>query len=268
MNILLTNDDGIGAEGIAVLSRILSKEHSIYIVAPKANRSGASCQMNCAVPLELGTADKAALLCEAAYSLDGSPVDCVLSALKGSYVPVKVDAVVSGINHGPNIGTDIIYSGTCGGARHASLSGIPGIALSIDSGVREKGDESGSLYFEEAALFALKNLGKLISLCGKAVRLDSRHTYFSRFVNVNIPALKAYKGARLTVPCIRRYWESVQVAQECGKWYSRTDGADVLSFGDENSDSAATESGYVSVSVIRAEPSAAETDSCAAAFAV
>lgn len=267
MNILLTNDDGIGSEGIAVLSRVFSREHSIYIVAPKSNRSGASCQMNCAVPLELCTADEAAFLCKAAYALDGSPVDCVLSALKGNYIPVKIDAVISGINHGPNIGTDIIYSGTCGGARHASLSGIPGIALSVDSGAREKSDAGSSLYFEQAAEFALKNLGTLVSLCGTAVRLDSQHTYFSRFVNVNMPAMSAYRGARITVPCIRRYWEAVLVAQECGRQYSRTEGDDVLSFGGSGTDAAATESGCVSVSVIQAEPSAAEAG-CAADWAV
>ena len=82
MNILLTNDDGIDAEGLSVLSAALSKKHNVFIVAPKFNKSGASSQMNVAVPLELKKVDKEN--CCLSYHLEGSPVDCVLSGLNGS----------------------------------------------------------------------------------------------------------------------------------------------------------------------------------------
>lgn len=261
MNILLTNDDGIDAEGIRVLAAVLSKKHDVFMVAPKSNKSGASSQMNVAVPLELKKVDKEN--CRLAYHLDGSPVDCILSALKGNYISPKIDAVVSGINDGPNIGTDIVYSGTCGAARQACISGIPGIALSIDSGSRDKSDKSGFLYFENLADFACKNLEKLVSLCGNLTVLSSMHKYYRSFVNVNAPAIKKYKGVRLTVPCIRRYWESLELSEcENGCLTSKCGGdAQVHSYGDDSADFKACEEGFVSISVVDAEPGYADISS-------
>lgn len=261
MNILLTNDDGINAEGLKVLSAALSKKHNVFIVAPKFNKSGASSQMNVAVPLELKKVDKEN--CRLSYHLEGSPVDCVLSGLNGSYISEKIDVIVSGINDGPNLGTDIVYSGTCGAARQACLAGIPGIALSIDSGSKDESDQSGSLYFENLADFACKNLENLISLCGNLTVLNSTHKYYRNFVNVNAPAMKNYKGAKLTVPCVRRYWETVELSEcENGCLTSKCGGdARVHSYGDDSSDFKACEEGFVSVSVVETEPSYADISS-------
>ncbi len=261
MNILLTNDDGINAEGIRLLAATFSKKHNVFIVAPKFNKSGASSQMNVAVPLELKKVDKEN--CCLSYYLEGSPVDCVLSALKGEYISEKIDVIVSGINDGPNIGTDIVYSGTCGAARQACISGIPGIALSIDSASKDESDKSGSLYFENLADFACKNLDKLISLCGNLTILDSMHKYYRNFVNVNAPAMKSYKGAKLTVPCIRRYWETLEISEcENGCMTSKCGGdACVHSYGNDFADFKACEKGFISVSVVETEPSYADISS-------
>ena len=121
MRVLLANDDGINAPGISALARRFSREHEVYIVAPDTNRSAASCSMTVARPMKIVKIDSENLPSVAAFSLAGSPVDCALCGIAGPHVP-DVDVVVSGINDGPNVGTDIIYSGTCGAARHASLS--------------------------------------------------------------------------------------------------------------------------------------------------
>ncbi|MGN0728462.1 5'/3'-nucleotidase SurE [Treponema sp.] len=260
MNILLTNDDGIHAEGLKVLSAALSKKHRVFIVAPKTNKSGASCQMSVALPLELKNVQKEN--CVLSYHLEGSPVDCVLSGLNGSYIPEKIDAVVSGINDGPNLGTDIIYSGTCGAARQACLAGIPGIALSIDTDSRDPADKSGLLYFENLADFAAENIDSLISLCGKLSALHPLHSYYRFFVNVNAPAVSKYKGARLTVPSIRRYKEDVQLKESENGAFSSVCGSEyrVYSYGGDLSDFKACNDGFVSVSVIGTEPGFSEVD--------
>ncbi len=175
MNLLLTNDDGIDGQGLLVLASVLSKKHNVFVVAPKKNKSGASCQMNVAVPLELKKVEMQG--CKVAFYLDGSPVDCVLSGLNGDYIGEKIDAVISGINDGPNIGTDIVYSGTCGGARQASLTGIPGIALSIDFTSRDANEYTENFYFENIAEFTLNNLEKLISFCGQQIKLNENHKF-------------------------------------------------------------------------------------------
>jgi len=119
------------------------------------------------------------------------------------------------------------------------------------------------LYFENLADFACKNLDKLISLCGNLTVLNLAHKYYRNFVNVNAPAMKNYKGAKLTVPCIRRYWETVELSEcENGCLTSKCGGdARVHSYGDDSSDFKACEEGFVSVSVVETEPSYADISS-------
>lgn len=254
MRILLANDDGINAPGISALAKRFSREHEVYVVAPSSNKSAASCSMTVGKPLEIRQVVSEDLPSVAAFSLSGSPVDCALNGIAGSHVP-DVDVVVSGINDGPNVGTDIIYSGTCGAARHASLSGIPGIALSIDcNSGRDPSDKSNDLYYDSLADFACLNLEKLISLCGERKNLGDRYV-FERFVNVNAPCLKKYRGVRLTNPCIRRYFDRIELKDDgMGNRTSTCVGeAEIFSYGDEYADFRATESGYVSVSSIYSE---------------
>jgi 5'/3'-nucleotidase len=121
--ILLTNDDGIEAAGLRALEETLQGLGTIVVLAPHRERSAVSHGLTIREPLELTQLD------EDRYSLTGTPADCVLYALKhlGSPAP---DLVVSGINHGANLGDDIMYSGTVAAAREAARNGIPAIACS------------------------------------------------------------------------------------------------------------------------------------------
>ncbi len=163
MNILLTNDDGIFAEGINALYEVLSSKHNVYIIAPDEEKSGSS------TAISFKDCIKATLITENKFSVAGYPADCVNLGLKGDLIP-KPDLVVSGINHGPNLGDDIHFSGTVGGARVAFIYGISGIAISIDCRVRSK-------YFRDAAEF----LAAYIEKSGFLIRDKCR------FMNINYP---------------------------------------------------------------------------------
>ena len=124
MRILLTNDDGYSSEGIKALERELSVAHEVWTLAPDSERSGMSHSMSLRHPLKLHK------LSERLYTCSGSPADCVILAAHG-VIPFNPEIVISGINRGPNLGTDLIYSGTAAAARQASLNGLPGIAVSL-----------------------------------------------------------------------------------------------------------------------------------------
>src|SRR5919109_3875058 len=124
MIILLSNDDGIHSEGIVALERSLERVGEIYTVAPDREQNSMSHALTLHRPLrvyELGPRRLA---------VDGTPVDCVKLALTG-LLPVRPDLVISGINKGPNLGDDIIYSGTVSAAIEGALLGIPAIAVSL-----------------------------------------------------------------------------------------------------------------------------------------
>src|SRR5574344_374949 len=128
MKLLLTNDDGYDADGIQTLAACLSRDNDVYVIAPDRNRSAVSNGITwMKEPLKFVRHS------ENVYSCSGLPADCVIAGLSGELLPFMPDAVISGINKGANIGTDIIYSGTAAAARQAVLYGIPGIALSIES---------------------------------------------------------------------------------------------------------------------------------------
>ena len=152
MKILLTNDDGIDAPGLNALYRsLLESGNEVWVVAPLSDRSGASCSVSIGRDLLLERRG------ENRYALDGSPIDCVISALKGGYLPSMPDAVLSGINSGGNLGTEVIYSGTCGAARQACLYSVPGIALRIKKKI---GYGRFGIPFFGACRFCVKKSGK------------------------------------------------------------------------------------------------------------
>ncbi len=128
-SVLLTNDDGIGAPGILALKAAFNryKEIDIYIVAPDRERS------TCSHGMTLLKAVKTSKISERVYAVDGLPADCVYLAINGLF-PKPPDIVVSGINRGANLGSDVIFSGTVAGARQAALMGIHGIAVSLVNG--------------------------------------------------------------------------------------------------------------------------------------
>lgn len=128
MNILITNDDGIQAEGIAVLARAAAAFGKVTVVAPASQCSAMSHRITLGRSMRLKKYDFP-VPGVTAYSLDGTPADCVIAALD-TVLTEKPDVVLSGINHGYNVGFDIVYSGTVGAAMEARMKGIPAIAVS------------------------------------------------------------------------------------------------------------------------------------------
>ena len=128
MHVLLTNDDGIHAEGLAVLCRRFAGRHTVTVVAPDSECSAIGHAITLRVPLRAATVrlpDAAR-----AWAVSGTPADCVKLALK-QLLEQPPDVVVSGINPGANVGANVNYSGTVAAAREAALAGLPAIAVSI-----------------------------------------------------------------------------------------------------------------------------------------
>lgn len=124
--ILITNDDGIHAEGIKALEAALAPLGEVFVVAPEAEMSGASHSLTLARPLRIRRID------DHHWTVDGTPTDCVVMALNKILPPdMPPDICCSGINHGPNLGDDASYSGTVAGAMEATILGVPGIAFSL-----------------------------------------------------------------------------------------------------------------------------------------
>ncbi len=124
MKILVSNDDGYLATGINVLADALEKVADITVVAPDRNRSAASNSLSLQHPLRITNVG------HKRYSVDGTPSDCVHIALQG-FLDEEPDLVVSGINHGANLGDDVIYSGTVAAAMEGRFLGLPTIAVSL-----------------------------------------------------------------------------------------------------------------------------------------
>lgn len=123
MKILVTNDDGIGGEGLCVLvSALESLGHELVVVAPKCNNSAVSHKIN------MHTTVRIEKVGENRYAVDGTPADCVLLALR--YLSIEPDLLLSGINTGVNVGSDVLYSGTVAAALEGAQNGIPSVALS------------------------------------------------------------------------------------------------------------------------------------------
>lgn len=129
MNILIVNDDGIQAEGIKILTEAAMDFGKVYVVAPKTQQSAVSQGITIHEPLKI---DKEPELVEGAesWSISGKPADCVKVAIE--YLRLPIDVVFSGINDGPNLGTDIMYSGTVAGATEAAVINLKSAAFSTD----------------------------------------------------------------------------------------------------------------------------------------
>jgi 5'-nucleotidase len=178
MRVLLTNDDGIEAEGLQALRRALLELPGIalVVVAPDGNRSATARSITTRRPLWVeqvefddGTHG---------FATDGTPVDCVRLTQLGLIEDFRPEIVVSGINHGLNLGDDITYSGTVAAAFEALLLGLPGIAVSQQSHARELDFRLGRTFdFELAATFVARMVGELDEVPLEAGTL----------LNVNVP---------------------------------------------------------------------------------
>ncbi len=187
MNILLTNDDGYFASGIISLYEALSPYFNTFIVAPDDERSGCSNAITTRANITMKNHS------DTIFSVTGFPADCINIAVHSDFLP-DFDMVISGINHGPNLGDDIIFSGTVAGARVARMYGITGIAVSIDS------YHKPSPYFNDVAQFIFSYISD-----NKAEFL--RHPHFMNINYPNIPA-QEIRGVKYTSVGKRIYQDS------------------------------------------------------------
>jgi 5'-nucleotidase len=171
--ILLTNDDGIEAEGLTTLEAALMDLAHIVVVAPDQERSAVSHGLTFHSPLVAKETKPHH------YVLNGTPADCVIYALRHLFV-MPPDLVISGINHGANLGDDIMYSGTVAGAREASHHGVPSIAVSQAYDEKPIRFKAGAEYIRDLIAAVLRN-GLFGEIC----------------LNINIPIGKI-KGMRIT----------------------------------------------------------------------
>lgn len=133
MNILVSNDDGIYANGIRALVEALSTEHDVYIVAPDRERSAAGHSITLNTPLRVEELTPK-YGSKKSWAVSGTPGDCVKIAISAILSENQMpDLVISGINHGPNLGFDILYSGTVSCAIEGAMMGLPSIAVSLSS---------------------------------------------------------------------------------------------------------------------------------------
>ncbi|NLO97586.1 MAG: 5'/3'-nucleotidase SurE [Peptococcaceae bacterium] len=183
MRILLTNDDGFFAPGIQTLYNTLSTEdeHEIYVVAPEGQRSACGRSITIFHPLFV-TPHKLNRNKDFGLVVNGTPTDCVKLAVEGNILSHKPDLIISGINDGPNLGTDIFYSGTVAAAMEGILLGIPSLAVSLAS------YEYGNF------LPAAKFIRQLIKEKWEFV------SSFHSLLNINIPAVdqSQWTGVQIT----------------------------------------------------------------------
>ncbi|PTM42680.1 5'/3'-nucleotidase SurE [Bosea sp. 124] len=125
MRILVTNDDGIHAEGLAVLERIAAQlSDDVWVVAPETDQSGVAHSLSLSNPLRLRQ------IAEKRFAVTGTPTDCVIMAARSIMIENRPDLVLSGVNRGQNVAEDVTYSGTIAAAMEGTLLGIPSIAVS------------------------------------------------------------------------------------------------------------------------------------------
>src|SRR5262245_48894193 len=145
MRILVTNDDGIHAEGLGIceeIGRMLSDD--VWVIAPEYDQSGVSHSLSLNDPLRLRTVG------ERRFAVKGTPTDCVIMGARHIMKDRRPDLVLSGVNRGRNAGEDVIYSGTVAGAVEAAILGIPSLALSQSY----KSRANQTPYWETAVRFA------------------------------------------------------------------------------------------------------------------
>jgi 5'-nucleotidase len=229
MHILVTNDDGVTAPGLAALATALRELGRVTIMAPDKNWSASGHVKTMHKPLRVSTVHLADG--SEALATSGAPSDCVALALLG-IVKKPIDLVVSGINPFSNLGHDVTYSGTVTAAMEATIFGVPGIAVSTDF--------SPSIGYEDPARIAARIVAQVM-----AHGLPK-----GTLLNVNIPGLPEaeVRGVRITRQGLRVYRdELVERADPRGRSYYWIGGDAPTSFPEPGTDVQALADGYVSV---------------------
>jgi len=246
MRILITNDDGINAPGLAVLEAIATEiagpGGEVWTVAPAFEQSGVGHCISYSRPMML------AELAPRRFAAEGTPADCVLAAL-GDAMPGRPDLVLSGVNRGNNAAENTLYSGTIGAALEAALQNLPAIALSQYLGPEIIDRED---LFEAARVHGAGIVRRLIDHAPWETGLDYR-----LFYNVNFPPLPAAKvaGVRATAQGWRRdtFFSTEPTTAPSGRRFLWVKGGPQHEPTAPGTDAAANLAGYISVTPMRAD---------------
>jgi len=226
MRILVTNDDGYLATGIQVLAEAARALGDVVVVAPDREQSATSHSLTLHHPLRVRTPT------DSVHVVDGTPTDCVVLAL-GELLPEKPDFVLSGVNHGANLGDDVLYSGTVAAAMESTILGIPSVAVSFT------GQEPTAITAWQPVLATL--LTKL---------LERSDFPAETLLNINLPAVAPddLKGVRVTTLGRRAYVGSLTRALDPnGKEYFWIGGGESKWWGGPDVDFRAVHSGFISI---------------------
>jgi 5'-nucleotidase len=226
--LLVTNDDGVHAPGIRALCEALQDLGEVHMVAPDREVSACSQSLTLKHPL------RAEKIGERAYAVDGTPADCVnLAVVK--LLPRRPDLVLSGINRGGNLGEDIFYSGTVGGAREGTFFGLPAVAFSLAA--------KAELDFSHASAFASRLVSQILEK-----GLPER-----TLLNVNVPPGEP-RGVAITIQGRREHEGTILEALDPRRrtYYWIEEGRDRW-LADEMSDIHAVRSGLVSVTPLQVD---------------
>ncbi len=234
MKILLTNDDGVNAKGIRTLYEALSPNYDVILVAPSKEKNATSHSITLRRPLKVKE------LSPDIISVNGTPTDCVMLAIY-NFTKEIPDLLISGINHGPNLGDDVAYSGTVGAALEGAMLGIPSLAISFTD---EKEGIISKHYFKQGKEVVL-SLVSLIEKNGFPPNI---------FLNINIPYNP--DGVKIT-KLGRRIYNNVVKSRGRGIYVIA--GTPGETEGETGTDISAIEKGYVSITPLKIDITAYET---------
>lgn len=235
MRILVSNDDGIRAPGIRVLTDVAKRFGEVKVVAPDRERSACGHSMTMRDPIRFDEFEWDG--CEA-FEVSGVPTDCVNVGLEIGF-PEGCDFVLSGINSGPNLGFDVTYSGTVAAAMEGAINGVPSIAFSMAPLVT-----NAPVHYETARIWLEENLEKLLALPTKPLT----------FLNVNIPNVAdpiELRGIKFVPMGQRVYVNRLEYREDpWGRPYYWQGGVAVLGGDQPHTDVQAVRDGFVSVTAV------------------
>lgn len=233
--ILLTNDDGIYSPGILALYKKLRSLGEVTVVAPDAERSAQGHAITLSVPLRVNEARREGEFF--GYSISGTPADCVKIALMYIMKKKRPDIIISGLNRGPNLGINVLYSGTVSGATEGAILGVPSFAVSLASFNWEK--------FQAAVDFSYR-LAKMML---------KKELPINTLLNVNVPALpkSKIKGVKITRQGLSTFYKEAYDRREDPNkrvyYWLCSYKAEVT--GDELVDAVAVRDGFISITPLR-----------------
>ncbi len=233
MRILVSNDDGIQSAGIAALARALQQLGDVTVCAPQSEQSAVSRALTMSRPLRMEPAKVPGLECPC-WAVDGTPTDCVKLAISRLY-DAPPDIVVSGINNGANLGSDVLFSGTVAAAMEGAMQGVPAVAVSLRMG--------GETTFDQAAVWATQ-----------AVRAALAAPFpLGTVMNVNVPSC-APLGWKLTALGVLEYGETYEQRRDPrGRSYYWLTGNKRPADAQSDADDAWLERGYLTVTPIKCD---------------